>query len=89
MIADPRVEDFLNVSFANAAKEMEERQKGKTYQYKLRKEYCGIPDMSGKCLVLSRECDRGLDCDVLRCRDVDTGKIFSCNQFQLEIEECA
>lgn len=82
------VEGFLDGLFAGAAREREEQQRGKLYRYELRRKYGGIPDMSGKCVVLSRRYDICLDCDVLSCRDTDTEETFSCNQFQITLMEC-
>ena len=83
-----RIEGFLDGLFTDATREKEERQKGKLYCYELRRGYGGIPDASGKCIVLSRRYDRCLDCDVLSCKDTGTGETFSCNQFQIALEEC-
>lgn len=82
------VERFSDNLFTSAARENEERQKGKLYCYELRRRYAGIPDASGKCVVLSRRYDRCLDCDVLSCKDTGTGENFFCNQFQITLEEC-
>lgn len=83
-----RVEAFLNNLFSAAAAEREAQQQGKTYRYELCRNYAGKPEMAGECVVLSRSYNASLDCDVLSCKDVATGKTFSCNQFQIILQEC-
>lgn len=86
-MASAGVEGFLNGFFMDSARQKELQQKGRVYQYELRRKYDGTSDASGKCIVLARRYDRSLDCDVLSCLDIKTKETFSCNQFQIELEE--
>lgn len=80
------IENFLNALFSKAAKMMEQEHKGKIYCYMVRDLWSGEVKGKGLCIVNCREYNRSIDCDVLTCEDIRTGNVFSCNQFEIELE---
>ncbi len=82
------IETFLNVSFEQVTKDKLKMQKDKTYFYKLFSGFfCDQLEATGKCKVRERRYERSIDCDILVCEDLDTGKVFSANQFAVILKE--
>lgn len=82
------VEQHLDNVFSEGAKLKEEKMKGKIYTYKLYNgSFMDNLAQSGQCIVLSREYDRDLDCDVITVEDCDTKEKFAADQFALHLVE--
>lgn len=82
------LETFLDISFEKAAKNRLKMQKEKIYSYKLFSGFMGDQlEATGKCKVRERRYERSIDCDILVCEDLDTGKVFSANQFAVILKE--
>lgn len=81
------VETFLDNLFTESAKEKEREQKDKIYKYVLLSKDLFETIRKVTCKVVSRRYDRSIDCDILRCVDIDTNEAFSCNQFRIELSE--
>lgn len=82
------INGFLDGVFSEGAKQKETQQRGKVFSYELYTNiYRDVIKASGKCEVISRRYDRGIDCDILSCIDISTGENFSCNQFIIELSE--
>jgi len=83
---NPAIESHLNNVFEDGAKQLENSMKGTTHQYKIR----GMgytagngENVSGICEILSIRYDRGLDCNVMTFRDINTGETRSICQFEV------
>ena len=87
---NPSVEAHLDNVFQDGARQKEKDMKAKTFQYKLNGRGYTVENGergSGRCIVESVRYDKSLDCNVIRFKDIDTGKTRSVCQFEVTIKE--
>lgn len=82
------VEAHLDNVFIDAAKRKEKQLKGKVLSYELFDDVDYITVIkSGKCEVVSVRYDKHLDCDVIKCKDIDTSEEMSAIEFCIKLKE--
>ena len=82
------INQHLNAIFEEGAKQELKNRENKIFSYKM---YSGILERTltheGKCIVKNIQYNTCLDCDIYTIEDIKTGKILSCNQFNIKLCE--
>lgn len=87
-MVDASIESQLDNVFNEAAQEKGQRLKGKNYNYTYKNGVFFDQIVStGICRILAIKYSRKFDCDIISIQDINSGMIYNCIEFGLNLKE--